>query len=374
MNIIVVSSNYPSAQAPQKGTFVYKLIQQFVEQDNQVVVVSPQSFTWKKKELSGYGIEKANVLRPTKFSFSNRKIGPWNTFHLTVYFQVRAIKRAIKTIKIKPDVVYCHFITSAITYLKAFPYSDLPVYVAVGEYHNIDVVRNYFSIKEYDFFLSKIKGFVAVSPQVEKKLCDLGVPQSKIMVAPNATDLDIFKPRKKELIRKNLGLPINKNIVLFVGRFIENKGPLRVQAAISKLPEDVVAVFIGKGPQTPNHKKIIFAGTVQHDQVAHYMAAADLFVLPTLHEGSSNVIVEAMASGLPIISSKIPEIETQCNPDFSILIDPYDINQIYESINSVLSNPLKQRQMSQAALEHSKSFDIQKRCRRILNFIQNNGT
>src|SRR5690606_36535766 len=162
MKIIVISSNYPSHTAPQRGTFVYKLIQQFAEVNNKIVVISPQNYSLKIKKESFYGDEKAMVYRPKKLSFSNKRIGKLNTFHWSSYSQSRAIKKAFQKIDFIPDVIYCHFIISAINYLQAFPDSKIPVYVAVGEYHNIDVVRSNYSETTYQNFLSKIKGFIAV--------------------------------------------------------------------------------------------------------------------------------------------------------------------------------------------------------------------
>src|SRR5690606_39702556 len=129
MNILVISSNYPSPTAPQRGTFVYKLIQQFAETNN-VVVISPQNYKLRNKKETFYGDEKAMVYRPKKLSFSNKKIGAINTFHWSNYFQVRAIKQSFHKVDFTPDVIYCHFIISAINYLQAFPDSKIPVYVA----------------------------------------------------------------------------------------------------------------------------------------------------------------------------------------------------------------------------------------------------
>lgn len=370
MNILVIASTYPSPYFPQVGTFVYKLIQKFVEQNNRVTVISPQSYTFKKNNRAFYGNEKATVLRPKKLSFSNKKIGFINTYLWTSYFQARAIKRAMNAVGYSPDVVYCHFISTALHYYRAFPDSSIPVYIAVGEYRNIDKIRKFYNSQYYIDILNKVSGFIAVSPYVEEKLLDLGIPQSKIIVEPNATDLDKFKPRNKNFLRKKYNLPLNKKILIFVGRFLDQKGPLRVQAALDFLSDDVAAIFIGKGNQNLSHPKILFCGAVKHDIVADYLALSDVFVLPTLHEGSSNVIIEAMASGLPIVSSDIPEIRLQCQQEYSILVDPMEVEKIADALNKVLSNDNFRREMSVMAIEESKKYDIKRRAERILKFIK----
>ena len=100
---------------------------------------------------------------------------------------------------------------------------------------------------------------------------------------------------------------------------------------------------------------------------------SDVFVLPTLHEGSSNVIVEAMASGLPIVSSDIPEIQVQCDSSFCFLIDPHDVNQITEVLRKVTENDELRKKMSENAFLKSKAFDLTLRAATLLQFINEKG-
>ena len=370
MNILVISSNYPSTKSPQVGAFVYEIIQEFVNQGNRVTVISPTKMRFFGRVNKSYGEERATVLRPSKISFSNKDLFFFNTFHLSSFFEVRSIRRSARKIAPSADVIYCHFIISCIHYLKAFPKSPVPVYVAVGEYQNLDIIRNYFSVKEYSKFLEKVTGFIAVSEQIEHKLLSYGVPKEKIIIEPNGTNLEKFKPRNKKETRQKLDLPLNEKIVLFVGRFIENKGPLRVQDALLSLPNGVVSIFIGSGDQQPIHPNIIFSGPVSHQVVAEFMSSADVFVLPTLHEGSSNVIIEAMACGLPIVSSDIPEISAICKPSFSILINPKNVKEISEALTLILTNHRLREEYSVNAIQESKKYDLTSRARRILVFMQ----
>ncbi len=373
MNILVVAgNNYPSLTEPQKGTFVYKLIQEFVLLGNEVSVISPQKYSLKMKFNVDYGKELATIFRPKTLSLSNKKIWFINTIYFSNYFQSKVIKSTVKNMIVQPKIIYCHFIISGLHYYQAFPNLKLPVFIAVGEYNHIDVVRKNYKSEYYSEFINKVSGFIAVSPQVKDKLISLGVQEQKIIVEPNASDLNEFKPRDKNTLREKYGLPLNKKIVLFVGRFLENKGTLRVQEALYHLEDDVIAIFIGKGPQQPNHPKIVFSGAVEHYKVADYMALADVFVLPTLHEGSSNVIIEAMACGLPIVSSDLPEIRVQCKPEYTILVNPMDIQAIAHALNIILKDDVLRHKMSLNALNASKSFDIKKRAERILDFIKKN--
>lgn len=371
MKILVVpGNNYPSHFEPQKGIFVYKLVQEFCKHNTVYVFAPRKRFIKSFSKSRSYGTEGAKVYRPKFTSLSNIRLMGFNTYDIGRKSIIRHLERVIK-VEDQIDAIYAHFLSNALIAVEALGKKNIPVFAAVGEYKNIDIVKAYYDERVYSRLISKIDGFIAVSPQVQEKLIGLGVDRNKILIAPNGTDLDMFKPRNQVELRRKYGMPLDKKIVLFVGRFLESKGPIRVLNALNKLNGEMVGIFIGNGPQELAGEKIIFQGPVLNYQVAEFMALSDVFVLPTLHEGSSNVIVEAMASGLPIISSDLPEIKVQCDSSFSILIDPMNIDQISDAINKILSDDDLKTEMSLRAREKSKDFDLKARAKLIEEFIQN---
>jgi glycosyltransferase involved in cell wall biosynthesis len=79
-----------------------------------------------------------------------------------------------------------------------------------------------------------------------------------------------------------------------------------------------------------------------------------------------------MASGLPIVSSNLPEIRVQCKSDFATLVDPMNVDEIVNALNNILGDGNLREIMSQSALKASKHFDINQRAQRILEFIKQN--
>ena len=144
---------------------------------------------------------------------------------------------------------------------------------------------------------------------------------------------------------------------------------MRVLQAIENI-DDVYGIFVGKGNQEVSSDKVVFKGKVTTSLIPELLSAADVFVLPTLHEGSCNAIVEAMACGLPIVSSDIPEIRFQCDPKSSILVDPLDVDKIEWAIRRITSEDILCNTMAKEALEYSKNFEITNRARGIINFIE----
>ncbi|MBM1106765.1 glycosyltransferase family 4 protein [Aurantibacter crassamenti] len=370
MNILVISNNYPSESMPSRGVFVYKLIQQFVKLGHQVSVISPEgiSFNPKKNTKKSYGNELATVYRPKYLSASAKNIFGFNTYRIGEQGQVWAVERTIKEYKIEFDIVYAHFLSNTFIALQATSTYGKPVFAAVGEYNNIDVRRAYYSTNYYAKMLSRVTGFIAVSPQIVDKLVSLGVDENKISMKPNGVDFNLFFKQDKIEMRKKHGLPLDKRLAIFVGRFVETKGPLKLLAAAENI-KNLGLILVGSGEQQLESEKIVFKNKVASNVVPELLSAADVFVLPTHHEGSSNAIVEAMACGLPIVSSDLPEIRVQCNDSFSILVDPLNEEAINIAISAILSNPEKTEEMSRYALENSKKFDITKRAKDILDFI-----
>lgn len=370
MKILVISNNYPSLRSPSDGVFVYKLVQQFAKLGHQVTIISPEGIIslHKKVSLGSYGQELGAVYRPKFLSASAKNILGFNTYRIGEYGQIRAVQKTIKKYNVEFDVVYAHFLSNAFIAIRALRSYDKPVFAAVGEYRNIDVRRAYYSSNFYSKTLSELSGFIAVSPQVQSKLVSLGVQEDKIIMKPNGVDFNFFYRRDKNEMRKKYKLPLDKKLAIFVGRLVESKGSLRVLEAAKSI-DNLELILIGSGRQDVSGEKTAFAGKVPVEKVPELLSAADFFVLPTLHEGSCNAIVEAMACGLPIVSSDIPEIRVQCDPSFSILVDPMDVGAISSAMQSIVSDSEKQDEMSKNALKYSKNFNIIKRAKDILSFI-----
>lgn len=144
MKILVVSNNYPSEQTPAYGVFVYTLVQKFCEMGHEVTVVSPQLFWHRLKKGEQYGKERARVFRPAIPSFSAKKIGPYNTFHLTQWFHKMAIQRTVRKYKLEFDAVYCHFFRNAFAAVGALEHYNKPFIAAIGENLVIDLLKNWY--------------------------------------------------------------------------------------------------------------------------------------------------------------------------------------------------------------------------------------
>ena len=120
----------------------------------------------------------------------------------------------------------------------------------------------------------------------------------------------------------------------------------------------------------PDYDGIIHCGTVMHDLLPEYLSAADVFVLPTQNEGCCNAIIEALACGLPVISSNLPFNWDVLDESNSIMVDPNKVDEIAGAIRRLKDEDYLRIKLSKGALEKAESLTLDQRVNRIMNFIK----
>jgi len=131
---------------------------------------------------------------------------------------------------------------------------------------------------------------IAVSSETKESVTTL-YSVTRAVTIPNAVDTEFFKPIEKSIARKHIGLPLHRKIAVFVGRFEYEKG----KDILEKIQQYLEGV---------NGEMIIAEHYTQEDLVMIYNAA-DIFLLPSLHEGCSYALLEAMSIGLPFLASPV---------------------------------------------------------------------
>ncbi|BAZ82015.1 glycosyltransferase family 4 protein [Sphaerospermopsis kisseleviana CS-549] len=198
------------------------------------------------------------------------------------------------------------------------------------------------------------KVVIAVSGKVADELVNIGVPREKIRVIVNGVDLQEFAPGISH--RQKLGLPENLNLALFAGDIRTTRKNLdSILQALVKVPNLHLAV-VGKTegspfPELANalgiSERVHFLG--YRRDVAEIMRAVDFFVFPSRYEACSLVLLEAMASGLPVITATATGGAELVTPEAGIILpDTDDINALSAALLLLTDNILRQ-QMGKAA-------------------------
>lgn len=369
MNICFITYMYPGKHDTSSFAFVKQLVDTIAEKGHSCHVLAPFNILhyrrlYKIREQYKQGKGVVTVYRPGYLSFSNWHIGK---FHLTQWFHKRAMKRAFCMLPTKPDVVYGHFWSSGYDGFKYAKANNIPLFVASGESEISKLFSPKADLKEFSDY---VRGVICVSSKNRDESIQLGLTTTeKCGVFPNAVNIELFHKRDKLECRKRIGLPLDGFIVAFVGWFNERKGPQRVAEAINRVG-GVGSVFIGKGEQEPQCDGVLFKGALPHEQVPLYLGAADCFVLPTLHEGCCNAVVEAMACGLPIISSNLQFNWDVLDETNSIMVDPNNIDEIALAISTLRDNVDKRMLLAEGALKKANGLTIEKRAEAIIKFIE----
>lgn len=305
MRILAITANYPHITNEYSGIFVKNTLQELAKLGNEIVVIAPQKF--HKKKMPFFQEENnLKVYRPTYISFSAKNILGFNTIRLTHKSFEESVFKSIRNIDFKADVIYSHFLLPAgNTAIKVGSKLNKKVYCTLGESDILGYERFY----KQDYLFSIYNKFEKIfpnSPDIKNELVTkYKLDKEKIEFIPNGVDINKFYPMDKNECRDKLNLTKEEKIVLFIGGFIERKGPFRVIEACRMLKKIPKMIFIGSGSQVPKDDNIIFSGKVAHDMLPLYLNACDVFALPTKNEGMPNVILEAMACNIPIVTSDI---------------------------------------------------------------------
>ena len=373
MHICVIVQSFPTKKTIDY-IFVEQICRQFVENNYKVTVIAPQSITralFRKVPVISYKSQikwgklfSYTLYRPFYISLGNRfsKLFP-NSYN-------NAVLRTGNKLNIKPNLFYAHFWAQANSVFDYAKERKIPLFVVVGE-ESIQLQNKISSDRKYNLG-EYVKGIICVSTKSQEESISAGflLDIRKSIVIPNAIDQKLFYRQDRMIMRRKLGFSADDFIVIFVGQFNNRKGVLRLCEALELLDDDKIkAVFIGRGTEIPTYRNTLLSKTIMHDELANYLCASDIFVLPTLNEGCCNAIIEALACGLPVVSSNLSFNWDILNDSNSVLVDPNNIEEISCAIKRLKDDKIFRERLSSGAEKTASKLTIQQRAKRILNFI-----
>jgi glycosyltransferase involved in cell wall biosynthesis len=182
---------------------------------------------------------------------------------------------------------------------------------------------------------------ITVSDSLRRLALSLGLPEARGQVVGNGVDAERFTPMPKAEARQRFGLPDTASVLITVGGLVERKGFHRVIAGMPALLEkhpELHYLIVGgpcpEGDMTQTLKeqvaelglteRVHFLGPTAPDDLKWPLSAADVFVLSTRNEGWANVILEAMACGLPVVATDVGgNAEVVPGPELGAIV-PFD--------------------------------------------------
>jgi glycosyltransferase involved in cell wall biosynthesis len=354
------------------------------------------SQTWIPGPLQRFGKFKNYNLNHTPVEYPGIRVYPMRCFRWTrgigglrwdgLFFYHSAKKLVLKLHKQKPfNVIYGKGILpcgDGAVRLKQL--LKIPA-VAEGIGGDVNVAPDY-SRAMYRHFLwvtSQLDGAVADGKGVADRLST--VVNKEIPTIHGLVDMEIFKPvNDKSLIRSQLNLPRDKQILLFVGNLKREKGLYELIDAFAanrnKLSNTHLKIC-GAGSEQAgleaaiaNHNlthRVHLVGRVDPADMHLWMQAADIFFLPSWSEGMPNVVMEAMACGLPTISTTVGGLPDGVGDSKgAILLPPKQLQQLTETMLKVCFDESLRDRMSMAACQTAQErFGLEKNVQKTLNYL-----
>ncbi len=213
------------------------------------------------------------------------------------------------------------------------------------------------------FLLRKIDAVVATTSETQVEAEVFGIDSFRVHVLGNGVDVHHFRPQhNEELMHLRQKLNIDAaGVIVFVGRLSPEKNPDGLlhawKKASANLPDGWKLVLVGDGPMREQLEmfakteglitSVVFAG--RQSNVETWMAAANIFVLPSHREGLSNSMLEAMASGLPVVSTRVSgSTEIVEETGAGILVDVGRMDLLSDALNQLAQDASLREKMGNA--------------------------
>jgi len=189
---------------------------------------------------------------------------------------------------------------------------------------------------------------VAVSRNLAEIAVRLGAEPARVHLLPNGVDADRFPTMPRAAARERVGTEVAGSIVAFVGDLRRVKGVDILVDSLTDLPhcEGARVVVIGDGPlrkwlerraAAGSGWRIEMKGQLPRADVALWLNAADVLVVPSRNEGCPNVILEALSCGTPVVASRVGAVPDLLDEDCGIMVEPEDRGALSRAIHAALS-------------------------------------
>ncbi|MEN2986546.1 MAG: glycosyltransferase family 4 protein [Thermodesulfovibrionaceae bacterium] len=237
--------------------------------------------------------------------------------------------------------------------------------IAMNPYHWLIL-----ALEKAIFKGKRYKKIIAISELVRNNIINnYKVNPDDIIVIYNCIDYNRFasqnKPINRKEIRESFGIDENDFVVLFVGSGFERKGVKYLIEAAEKVKYPLTVLIVGKGDSKKYKKyikrqKIVFCGPQR--KIEKFYSASDLFVFPTIYEPFGLVVLEAMAAGLPVITTKLSGAsEIILNGENGFVVDrPEDTDKIADYIDILIENRELYSHISKKAQTTASQFTMDK--------------
>lgn len=343
---------------PRHGLFVEQRLRKLVESGAvEARVVAPVPwFPFKHSIFGSYGrfarVPQEELRHGIKISHPRFLQIPKVGMSLSPLFLAKCGLRNIRKLVVAGfnfDLIDAHyFYPDGVAAVKIASRLDKPVVVtARGTDLNL-IPRYWLPRRMIQNAASMADGLITVCQALKDKLAELGIPGDKVSVLRNGVDLDMFRPTDAAVVRRELNVDTDQDLLVSAGNLIDIKGhdiPIR---ALTQL-HNVHLLIAGEGDKERSLReladkegvadRVTFLGSVTQEKLRDYFSAANALVLASSREGMANVLLESMACGTPVVATRVggtPEIVT--NPSAGVLMAERSPDACVDAYRQLMAN------------------------------------
>jgi teichuronic acid biosynthesis glycosyltransferase TuaC len=353
-NLLFVSNLFPDSKQPIRGLDNATLLHS-LRDDWEIRVLSPRPVLPPWRSDGSQARQEDLAFHPHYVACPYLpRVGSWCNDRLMARSLGSAFERLVKDFK--PDAVLCSWL-----------YPDGCAVARLAKRHHLPVVLVTQGTDTHGYLelpvrrrkiMAAIRSSAAVicrSANLAQRLREAGAEEDVLKVIYNGVDTDVFQLRVRNDVRRELSLPAELPVLLFVGNYLPVKNPLfliRAHAELNRRRGDrgeplARLVLIGDGPLRPAMESAIantergrtvdLRAREEPSAVARWMNAADLLCLTSHNEGFPNVILEAIASGLRVVSTDVGGIgELVTLPERGLLVETNDLDAYVGALEKAL--------------------------------------
>ncbi len=294
------------------------------------------------------------------------------------------------TSRLAIDAAHFHEETSALLYLEmrakvpvVFTLHNPPPWVGNVSSHAERLARSMISAVVAEKVIRKADHFIALSKPVADGFTSLlGLDEEHVSVVPHPIDTDFFRPdpAHERQARETFGL--SGPYVLFVGRLDPRKGARNLLLAAARLDPKPTTVIVGDGIEKRSlidlskrlgiRKSTSFLGAVPTQLLPGLFSAADCLVFPSVSEMSPLTVVEALASGTPVIAFRLPVLSDVIRSGYNGFLLSSDVESLASTIALLTNDHVLRRRMKEnaraSALKNNSPSEV---ARRLLQIYRN---